>query len=166
MAANVNVTKGGEFATTRRGGMDAWERAFIAQKLECGVPVSAIERMLGRAAGSVEAYRASVAAPEPAPPPPPVKVVPVGAPLGSLAAICCEVAERHQMSPAVLVGQSRKAPAVRARQEAFCLAYEVRFSNGERRYSTTQTGRFFGGRDHTTVLAGMREHLRRSEESA
>ena len=53
MSATANVSRGGEHATARRGGIDAWEIAFIDQKRARGFPDAAIANMLGRHVATV-----------------------------------------------------------------------------------------------------------------
>ena len=55
MSATANVSRGGEHATARRGGIDAWEIAFIDQKRSQRVPDSAIAQMLGRPLSALQA---------------------------------------------------------------------------------------------------------------
>jgi chromosomal replication initiator protein len=66
-----------------------------------------------------------------------------------------EVAEKHGVTLEDLQGPSRTQKLATARQEAMARIYATG------RYSTTQVGRFFGGRDHTTVMHGCRAHARR-----
>lgn len=66
--------------------------------------------------------------------------------------IASEVAERHELTLEDLRGPSRYRTVAWARQEAMALI------RAEGRYSYPQIGRFFGGRDHTTILVGVRHH--------
>jgi chromosomal replication initiator protein len=59
-----------------------------------------------------------------------------------------------------LIGDSRAPSLCAIRFEAF---WEV-YATG--RYSTPAIGSFFGGRDHTTVLNGLRRHEARMAEIA
>ena len=83
-----------------------------------------------------------------------------------MADICLFVAAKHGVSVAELrMSADQPGASLRARtlprQEAFYLAWHVVEEDGRRRFSTTQIGRYFGGRDHTTVLHGIRAHERR-----
>lgn len=78
-------------------------------------------------------------------------------PVGPGAEIVREVAIKHGVRVAHMKGESRTAHLVRARQEAFYRLY------GECAHlSMPAIGRFMGGRDHTTVLHGIKEHARRN----
>lgn len=65
------------------------------------------------------------------------------------------VARRHGMHLRDLTGPCRSAACVKARHEAF---YEIRRQLDR---SLPQIGRFFGNRDHSTVLHGIRRHEQR-----
>ena len=60
-----------------------------------------------------------------------------------------EVGNRFSISPAALVGPSRKKDIVRARHVAMYLLHE------ELGLRDTQIGRLLGGRDHSTVINGV-----------
>ena len=66
-----------------------------------------------------------------------------------LQAINRKVAEKHGIEPAVLVGDARDWATTAARAEAFHMAKEAGFS-------LSQIGKYWGGRDHTTVLHGIK----------
>jgi chromosomal replication initiator protein len=68
----------------------------------------------------------------------------------TMAAIREAVARWYQIRVADLIGPSRRREHVRPRQMAFWL---TRFLTGR---SYPEIGRFYGGRDHTTVLHGVR----------
>ncbi len=72
-----------------------------------------------------------------------------------------DVAEKHKFTVDDLKGTSRKAPVVRARQEAMWRIHT------ECRLSLPKIGQRLGSKDHTTVLHGIRQHVRRkaSEEA-
>lgn len=55
-----------------------------------------------------------------------------------------------------LTGQSRKGPLVIARQALYAAARDMG-------YSMPRIGQLCGGRDHTTVLHGIRQHEARME---
>ena len=65
-----------------------------------------------------------------------------------------EVAQKHGLSPLDLSGPRRLAPVVVARQEAM---WRMR---RETRLSFPQIGRIVG-RDHSTVIYGIRAHAKR-----
>jgi chromosomal replication initiator protein len=67
-----------------------------------------------------------------------------------------QVSEKHGVTSKDLIGPSRVQQVVHARYEAM---YRVR---RELVLSFERVGQFFGGRDHTTVLYGVREHARRN----
>lgn len=69
--------------------------------------------------------------------------------------IASRVAARYGTSLSALQGCSRQRTVSHPRQEAYAEIYSVG------RYSTTQIGRFFGDRDHTTVIYGIRRHRSR-----
>lgn len=69
--------------------------------------------------------------------------------------VAIEVAARHGSTIAELRGCSRQRCVAWARQEAFAEIYSLG------RFSLPQIGRFFGDRDHTTVLFGIRRHKER-----
>jgi chromosomal replication initiation ATPase DnaA len=67
------------------------------------------------------------------------------------------VAQKHGITVQELLGQSRFAHIVHARQEAM---HEMRLMG----MSYHQIGRFMGGRDHSTVWHGVRAHEERTAE--
>ena len=64
--------------------------------------------------------------------------------------IQARVAAEFDISPAELLGSSRAASPVRARQVAIFLTRELTD------LSLPQIGRLFGGRDHSTILSSVR----------
>ena len=68
-----------------------------------------------------------------------------------LAMINHTVAEKHGLRPSDLRSYSRKRKVAHARFEAFAKAKLAGFS-------LTQIGIYWGGRDHTTVMSGIRRH--------
>lgn len=80
----------------------------------------------------------------------------------NLKALAAQVAEKHGIRVRDLIGQSRKRIYVRPRQEFMYLARTIFRSDGSFRYSTTMIGRFLDGRDHTTVVHGVRRHAQRA----
>lgn len=67
------------------------------------------------------------------------------------------VACKHGMSVSDLTGASKFKRHVRARQEFYWMASHI---GGE---SSTQIAKACGGRDHTTVLHGVKAHAKRLE---
>jgi len=67
--------------------------------------------------------------------------------------IIAEVAEECGISPATILGRDKTAPIARARQ---IVMFEARKAG----FSLTQIGRVLG-RDHTTILAGIRREIER-----
>lgn len=77
-----------------------------------------------------------------------------------MADISKEVASAYGMTADALRGPMRTAYFAKARHEAFYLCQQQGFS-------LEQIGRFFGGRDHTTVMSGIsREKALREAENA
>lgn len=70
------------------------------------------------------------------------------------------VASKHKVTLKELVGQSRQQHICRARQEIFWRLHEIGA------YTLHQIGYWMGGRDHTTVLHGVRMHRERIGERA
>lgn len=73
-----------------------------------------------------------------------------------------DTAKRHGLFAAELTGPARNRQTSRARHEAMWLAYEARRPDGSRLYTLPFIGRRFG-RDHTSVLYGIRKHAKRLE---
>ena len=66
-----------------------------------------------------------------------------------------EVAGRHALRVEDLTGRRRTQPIAQARQEAMAEAWR------RTALSKCEIGRRLGGRDHTTVIHGVRAHLAR-----
>ena len=75
--------------------------------------------------------------------------------------IVADVAFERDVSEGDLIGPSRARWISHPRQEAMWCAYQERRANGTRVYSLPSIGKFFGGRDHTTVLHAIRAHEKR-----
>lgn len=73
----------------------------------------------------------------------------------SMAQIAREVAEKHGITVDDLKGKSLLKRIYLARHEAMARMRD------ETDNSSTSIGRFLGGRDHTTVLAGVKAHKAR-----
>ena len=71
-------------------------------------------------------------------------------------AIIGRVAARHGLTADLLRGADRTHAACVARFEAMWTLYEARLADGRRRFSLPQVGRLLGGRDHSTVMHGVR----------
>lgn len=74
----------------------------------------------------------------------------------TVADVIRETAAKHRISVADLIGQSRERRYVRPRQEAM-----YRVFTECKHISYPDAGRRLGGRDHTTVLHGVKAHARR-----
>jgi len=72
-----------------------------------------------------------------------------------MAQICLDVAKRHRVSVSDLRGHSRLRTLAQARQQAYRMCRDKGFSYPE-------IGRFFGNRDHTTVIYGIDADRRRN----
>lgn len=71
-------------------------------------------------------------------------------------ALIREVAEKHGLTVAKITGNERTPRISHPRQEAF---YRLRV---DLRMSRPEIGNIFGGKDHTTVLHGIRAHAKRT----
>ena len=76
-------------------------------------------------------------------------------PVPQMAGILAEVACKHRVSVKELLGRGRRPYVAWPRQEAM---WRIRQTG---RYSLPQIGAFLGGRNHTTVIRGVRAHERR-----
>lgn len=138
----------GSFATARRG-FDMSDVEFILQKRREGIPDGALARMMGRSQSDVQTVAKAVA------PPVPARERPYFSP--GMEAIARRVSLRHGLKMADLMGQSRKHAIAHVRQEAMSECREAG------NWSYPQIGAFFGGRDHTTIIHGVRQHAKRLE---
>jgi hypothetical protein len=73
-----------------------------------------------------------------------------------IADVAADVARAHGVCLADVCGPSRLRHLVRARQAVMHRLVHVD------RFAVSEIGRFLGGRDHTTVLHGVRAHAARS----
>lgn len=72
------------------------------------------------------------------------------------------VAEAHDLTADALRGPDRGRTAAWPRQEAmYVLSLQTRPADGAWRWSYTQIGAALGGRDHSTVIFGIRRHCER-----
>jgi chromosomal replication initiation ATPase DnaA len=69
--------------------------------------------------------------------------------------LCMAVAIEHQVPLGELVGFSRRKKVARIRWRVWTALYAIRREDGMRIYSLPRIGQLFG-RDHTTVLHGLR----------
>lgn len=130
---------------------------------------AAVSRMVGRTEAEVApllvlvAPKVCLALPAPArrpPPPPIIAFSDLHIPRAPWRITAGMVAMKHGLSLADLIGPSRRRKVARPRQEAFAAVQE------KHGYSLPKIGRLFGGRDHTTVLHGIREHAKRVAAAA
>lgn len=83
-----------------------------------------------------------------------------GMPPSPMMKICMEVARKHRLRPDELRGPRREKEIVVARHEAMWRC------RGETGASTAQMGRFFGNRDHSTVVNAIKRHEERMAKEA
>lgn len=80
----------------------------------------------------------------------------ISVPLAPWRVILSEVCRKHGLTQKQVIGQQRNHNIVLARHEAmYRMAHETRMS-------LPMIGRRLGGRDHTTVLHGLRQHAARN----
>ena len=80
----------------------------------------------------------------------------------SMTSIVARVAAAHRMPIADLMGRSKLRRYVLPRHEAMWRIRQVMWADGVTpRYTLPQIGRFFD-RDHTTVIAACKRHLKRT----
>jgi chromosomal replication initiation ATPase DnaA len=84
----------------------------------------------------------------------------------TLREVAFKVAQKHGIKSSDLTApngteDSKSNAFAHPRQEAYWLAYKQPGEIDEHQHSLTAIGRFFGGRDHTTVLFGIRAYERR-----
>lgn len=152
----------GRFATARKGGIDAYEMDFINAKIAAGVPLVAIANMCGRAVEEIRAFATRPAERAPfVPPPLPKPKMARGLQNMPKAArmIVADVAERNGMTTDLLLSDHRYRSIAHPRQEAFAALYATR------RYSLPLIGAWFG-KDHSTILHGIRAHTARAEAAS
>lgn len=86
----------------------------------------------------------------------------------SMALITAEVAIRHGVSIAEMISNNnttdRNPRLVRARQEAWWEIRQQRAEGNRPRFSLPQIGEYYGGRDHTTIISGIKHHEQRLQE--
>lgn len=183
MSELTHSARGGEYATSPRSRV-AEDAAFIMAQRVRGVPVSAIARMTGRSVTDVQAvvqaldlapvpradaFPSPPAAPPVAPKPkrvvgarkpqeervwkrrtPPRRAMPT-----RVREIVEKIASHYGVTVEELIGDSKIRAIATIRNEAWHTLYETG------RYSSPAIGSWFGGRDHTTILAGIGRHEKR-----
>ena len=80
--------------------------------------------------------------------------------LGSMAEIAKQVAQKHNITMEDMKSERKPRNITIARQEAYYRCKQ------ETNNSLPQIGRFFGNRDHTTILHGIRKHQERLNDRA
>lgn len=83
--------------------------------------------------------------------------VPVGRSRRSMPEIAADICADHHIGLVDLIGPSRLHAIVCARQHFMALAYQ------QDHLSLAMIGKFLGGRNHATVLHGLRAHATRDE---
>ncbi len=116
---------------------------------ERGQPIAAIE--------AVREEIAPVVTPEPV-----SNVVRLVIPRTPAQQIIVDVATKHGLTYADLVGHRRWRHMVPARDEAMAAVKALKVDGDKWSYSLPVIGRLFGGRDHTTVLTALRRHAKRT----
>ncbi len=76
--------------------------------------------------------------------------------------IIADIAHKHGLTYADLVGPRRFRHIIPARDEAIAAVRAL--SNGRESFSLPMVGRIFGGKDHTTILAALRRHAKRASK--
>lgn len=77
--------------------------------------------------------------------------------------IIVDIAHKHGLTYADLVGHRRWRHMVPARDEAMAAVKALKVDGDKWSYSLPVIGRLFGGRDHTTVLTALRRHAKRGQ---
>jgi chromosomal replication initiator protein len=80
---------------------------------------------------------------------------------GTLREIALETCAQYGLSLADLTGQSRKREHAHPRHVFMWRARQVFHHTGGHRHSLPKIGRFLGGRDHTSVLHGVKRYARK-----
>lgn len=160
MSDTATHSRGGDFATSRRG-IDADELVFIAEQAGKGRTPQQVARMIGRAFADV--LDAWPSAAEPVKRKEPRRMVlslwkglieakPERVTLESLK---WEVAREYGVTVEELEGQGRTRSITVPRQDLMWRMVQAK------RWSLPQIGRCLGGRDHTTVMHGVKAHQAR-----
>ncbi len=91
---------------------------------------------------------------------------PIRSPRDTVREILQRCADNHGVTLADIVGDRRFKPIVHARQEAMYRLRDLRTHEGAHRFSLPRIGQLLGGRDHTTVLHGLKAHEARQISEA
>lgn len=137
----------------------AAETETLRQAYHQGVPDRDVARALGRPIKSISSRRRKIGLYTPAVPRIARDWIRVGC-LRSMADIIEDVSKRRGVSVFDIKGPMRFKAINAARQEFMAEAYATG------RWSMPQIGKFLGGRDHTTVLHGIRQHTARVEDNS
>lgn len=87
-----------------------------------------------------------------------IEILEITPPKPTMARIAKRIAAARQVKIEELISPMRERRVAWPRQEAMAAMYDTG------RWSYPQIGRYLGGRDHTTVLHGVREHKKRLAE--
>lgn len=166
MSDTATHSRGGDFATSRRGGIDADEIDFIAEQAAKGRTPQQVARMTGRAQLDVlRSWPIDVAA-KSLPPKPRRMVLSLWKGLieakperVTLESLKWDVARDYGVTVKELEGQGRQRSITVPRQDLMWRMVQAK------RWSLSQIGRSIGGRDHTTVMHGIRAHQARLDAS-
>lgn len=180
MSQTHSAARGGEFATSRRGGIDPYEIDFITARAADGCADGAIAKMLGRSVEEVRATRMAIkvtpanrntySAPCVVPQPPariPQRPSRVPEPVKKYASvrrarpaperaqkIIREVCGLYDITWDEIMGDSQTRRISHPRQQAYWRLSKAGFPLAD-------IGRFFEGRDHTSVRHGVIAHEKR-----
>lgn len=172
MSQTHSAARGGEFATSRRGGIDPYEIDFITTRAEAGCTDATIAKMLGRPVEEVRSTRKAIkvtpanrntyTAPHKGVVARPVLSRPMVKAAGTRTRpipdrarrIICEVCDLYDLTWDEMVSTSRAKRVTHPRQQAFSRLNAAGFPLAD-------IGRYFGGMDHTSVLHGVRAHAAR-----
>ncbi len=121
--------------------------------------IARLQQERGQPIAAIEAVREEIA---PA-------VVPVGVPvvadnvvrwMPDARKIIADIAHKHGLNYRDLVGPRRYRHIIPVRDEAIAAVRAL--SDGRESFSLPMVGRIFGGRDHTSILAALRRHAKRT----
>lgn len=182
--------KGGEHATAPRSRIAEYT-PFIREQAARGVPLTAIARMVGRNEADVRLVVDLAPMQAIARPVVELKVKPVkiakrskprltgtrSGPRGHKPAkprpmpkeaerIVLRVAGMYGRTFSEILSPWQGRDIAWVRQHVYHALYAVKRPDGRSKWSTLIIGEFIGGRDHTTVMWGMRQHQKRLDEAA
>lgn len=154
MSVNVANAKGGEHATSRRGGMTPYEIDFVRAQRAKGRSIQTVAKMLGRSQETIAAYVeateetavCSVLAPRAIPRPPETAM-----------GIIHVVARRHGFLADDVLAPSARTVIIAARHECFHRLKALRKDDGGYRFTAAQIGSWFDC-NHSTVIGGAASH--------